>query len=140
MTNLLLHIINAVLLFLVLEKMTGALWGSSFVAALFALHPLHVESVAWVAERKHVLSAFFWMLTMWTYVHGNSLAEQGRIEEAIVNYTEALRINPDFAEAHFFLGLAYLMIGNRDSALEEHKILKTINPNLANTLSHKIFK
>jgi Flp pilus assembly protein TadD len=48
--------------------MTGALWQSGFVAALFALHPLHVESVAWVAERKDVLSTFFWLLTMWTYV------------------------------------------------------------------------
>jgi tetratricopeptide (TPR) repeat protein len=49
--------------------MTGALWRSCFVAALFALHPLHVESVVWLAERKDVLSTFFWMLTIWTYVH-----------------------------------------------------------------------
>ena len=68
LTNLLFHIANTLLLFLVLNRMTGALWRSSFVAALFALHPLHVESVAWVAERKDVLSTFFWMLTMWTYV------------------------------------------------------------------------
>jgi len=67
-TNLLFHIANALLLFLVLKRMTGALWKSGFVAALFALHPLHVESVAWVAERKDVLSTFFWMLTMWAYV------------------------------------------------------------------------
>ena len=49
--------------------MTNALWQSAFVAALFALHPLHVESVAWVAERKDVLSTFFWMLTMGAYVY-----------------------------------------------------------------------
>jgi len=66
--NLLFHIANALLLFLVLKKMTAAPWRSGFVAALFALHPLHVESVAWVSERKDVLSTFFWMLTMWAYV------------------------------------------------------------------------
>ena len=69
LTNLVFHIVNTLLLFLVLERMTGALWRSGFVAALFALHPLHVESVAWVVERKDVLSTFFWMLTMWTYAH-----------------------------------------------------------------------
>lgn len=66
--SLLFHIANTLLLFLVFKRMTGALWKSSFVAALFALHPLHVESVAWVAERKDVLSTFFWMLTMWAHV------------------------------------------------------------------------
>lgn len=68
LTNLLFHIVNTLLLFIVLKRMTGALWRSGLVAALFALHPLHVESVAWVAERKDVLSTFFWMLTMWAYV------------------------------------------------------------------------
>jgi tetratricopeptide (TPR) repeat protein len=66
--NVLLHTANALLLFLFLRAITGALWRSGLVAALFALHPLHVESVAWVAERKDVLSTFFWMLTMWGYV------------------------------------------------------------------------
>src|SRR5208282_5284479 len=59
LTNLLLHTATAILLFLVLREMTGALWRSAFVAAVFAIHPLRVESVAWVAERKDVLSAFF---------------------------------------------------------------------------------
>ena len=68
LTNLIFHIANTLLLFVVLRQMTHALWPSAFVAALFALHPLHVESVAWVAERKDVLSTFFWMLTMWAYV------------------------------------------------------------------------
>jgi Flp pilus assembly protein TadD len=67
LTSLLFHLANCVLLLLILRKMTGALWRSAFVAALFAIHPLHVESVAWVAERKDVLSAFFWFLTIWAY-------------------------------------------------------------------------
>lgn len=68
-TNVLLHIASTLLLFVVLRKMTGAMWKSGFVAAVFAIHPVHVESVAWVAERKDVLSGFFWMLTMLAYVH-----------------------------------------------------------------------
>ena len=90
LTSLLLHLVNTLLLFLVLERMTGKLLASSFVAALFALHPLHVESVAWIAERKDVLSALFWMLTLWTYVR----------------YTERRTINRYLAVLFFFaLGL-----------------------------------
>lgn len=66
-TNLVIHIANSLLVLLVFFKMTGALWESAFIAAMFALHPLHVESVAWVTERKDVLSTFFWLLTMWAY-------------------------------------------------------------------------
>ncbi|MCX5848924.1 MAG: tetratricopeptide repeat protein [Deltaproteobacteria bacterium] len=68
-TNLILHIMSTLLLFWLFCRMTGAVWKSAFVAALFALHPLHVESVAWIAERKDVLSAFFWMLTLCLYVY-----------------------------------------------------------------------
>jgi tetratricopeptide (TPR) repeat protein len=67
LTSLLLHAVNAVLLLILLRRLTGAFWRSLCVAALFALHPLHVESVAWVAERKDVLSAFFFLLTLWAY-------------------------------------------------------------------------
>jgi Flp pilus assembly protein TadD len=67
-TSLLLHIASSILLFALLYRMTGAVWRSAFVAALFAVHPLHVESVAWVAERKDVLSTLFAMLTIWSYV------------------------------------------------------------------------
>ncbi len=69
LSNMLLHAFNAFLLCIVLTRMTRALWPSAFVAALFALHPLHVESVAWVSERKDVLSACFWMLVLWGYAH-----------------------------------------------------------------------
>ena len=67
-TNVLLHAATAILLFLVLRRMTGDLWPSAFVAAIFAIHPLRVESVAWVAERKDVLSGLFFMLTLWAYL------------------------------------------------------------------------
>jgi tetratricopeptide (TPR) repeat protein len=67
LTNLLLHMANALLLFLVFHRMTRAVWKSAVVAALFALHPLHVESVAWASERKDVLSTLFWILTMGAY-------------------------------------------------------------------------
>ncbi len=65
LVNAALHATNAVLVFAVLRRMTGALWPSAFVAALFAVHPLHVESVAWVTERKDVLSTLFWLLAAW---------------------------------------------------------------------------
>ena len=67
-TSLQIHLTNTLLLFFILQYMTGAIWKSAFVAALFALHPLHVESVAWVSERKDVLSAFFGMLTISAYI------------------------------------------------------------------------
>lgn len=68
LTNVWIHALSTVFLFLVLLRMTGARWKNALVAFLFALHPLHVESVAWVAERKDVLSALFWMLALWSYI------------------------------------------------------------------------
>src|SRR6266513_4169950 len=68
-TNVLLHIVAAILLFLALQEMTGTFWNSAFVAAVFAIHPLRVESVAWIAERKDVLSGVFFMLTLLAYVY-----------------------------------------------------------------------
>ena len=67
-TNVAWHVLNTLLLFGLLRAMTGALWRSAFVAALFAVHPAHVESVAWVSERKDVLSTCFWLLTTWAWV------------------------------------------------------------------------
>ncbi len=67
LVNLLFHLANTILLFLILRRMTRTLWPSAFVAALFAIHPLHVESVAWITERKDVLSTFFMMLTLGAY-------------------------------------------------------------------------
>jgi tetratricopeptide (TPR) repeat protein len=68
-TNLLIHVVNTLLVFALFRRMTRRTWRSGAVAALFLLHPLAVESVAWVAERKNVLSGFFCLLTMWAYIH-----------------------------------------------------------------------
>jgi Flp pilus assembly protein TadD len=68
LVNILFHTVNVLLLFGVLKTATGAVWPSAFVAAVFALHPVNVESVAWVAERKNVLSGLFWLLTMAAYI------------------------------------------------------------------------
>ncbi len=66
-TNVVFHLINSILAFVVFQKYTQSFWKSAIVAALFAVHPMHVESVAWVSERKDVLSTMFWLLTMWAY-------------------------------------------------------------------------
>lgn len=77
-TNVLCHIISTLLLFLVLNRITGAVYKSALVAFLFALHPLHVEPVAWIASRKDVLSSLFWMLTMLTYARYAEKPGMGR--------------------------------------------------------------
>jgi tetratricopeptide (TPR) repeat protein len=77
LTNVLLHAATVILLFLVLHQITGALWRSALVAAVFAIHPLRVESVAWVAERKDVLSGLFLMLTLWAY---GRYVEQSKVQ------------------------------------------------------------
>jgi len=78
LNNLLFHIANSLLLFFILKRMTGATWQSAFVAAVFALHPLHIESVAWVSERKDVLSSLFWMLTIAAYIRYAERPGMGR--------------------------------------------------------------
>jgi tetratricopeptide (TPR) repeat protein len=80
LVNLLIHVANTILLFIILHHCTRAVWPSAFVAAGFALHPLHVESVVWIAERKDVLSALFWMLTTLAYVR---YVQQPRISRYI---------------------------------------------------------
>jgi len=103
LANLLFHIANTLLLFVVFKRMTGYLWQSAMVAALFALHPLHVESVAWVAERKDVLSTFFWLLTMWCYVwyveHGNA----NRYLITLVSFSLGLMAKPMLVTLPFVL-------------------------------------
>jgi tetratricopeptide (TPR) repeat protein len=83
LTNVLLHALTAILLFLVLRNMTGKFWPAAFVAAVFAIHPLRVESVAWVTERKDVLSGLFFMLTLWAYARFVGTAGGQRLKASV---------------------------------------------------------
>jgi len=104
LTNVLLHTAAVILLFLVLREATGALWRSAFVAAVFAIHPLRVESVAWVAERKDVLSGVFFMLTLWAYVHyARRPFSLGRYLLAALSLTLGLMCKPMLVTLPFVL-------------------------------------
>jgi tetratricopeptide (TPR) repeat protein len=103
LSSLLLHIINTLLLFLVLKRMTGALWRSAFAAALFAFHPLHVESVAWVSERKDVLSTLFWMMTLWAYVRYVERPAIGRYMLSLLFFFLGLTAKPMLVTLPFVL-------------------------------------
>jgi tetratricopeptide (TPR) repeat protein len=103
LVNAFFHVLNTVLLFLVLNRMTRALWPSAFVAALFALHPLHVESVAWSAERKDVLSTLFWMLTTGAYALYAEKPDTGRYLLAIGFFALGLMAKPMLVTLPFVL-------------------------------------
>jgi tetratricopeptide (TPR) repeat protein len=93
-TNVALHAAGALLLFLALWSMTGAVWRSALVAALFALHPLHVESVAWVSERKDVLCAFFWFLALLAYARYAARPGWGRYLLVVLAFALGLLSKP----------------------------------------------
>ena len=103
LVNVFFHIACTLLLFLILDRMTGAPWRSAFVAALFALHPLHVESGAWIAERKDVLSAFFWMLTLGAYVLYTEKKRPGRYLAALFFFALGLLAKPMLVTLPFVL-------------------------------------
>lgn len=94
LANLALHILNTLLLFWILKRMTGTLWRSAAVAALFGLHPLHVEAVAWVTERKYLLSTTFWMLSLWAYARYAERPCPGRYWPPILLFLLALMAKP----------------------------------------------
>ncbi len=94
LTNAMLHALTTALLFLLLFRTTGAPGRSAFVAAVFAAHPLHVESVAWVAERKDVLSALFWVLTLLAYVRFVERRTAGRYAVVLVAFACGLMLKP----------------------------------------------
>jgi hypothetical protein len=102
-TNLILHIANSLILFLLLQHLTGAAGRSACVAALFGVHPAHVESVAWIAERKDVLSTLFWLLTMWAYVGYVRHPGRRRYVLAVVLYGLGLMAKPMLVTLPFVL-------------------------------------
>jgi len=102
-TNLIFHLANVLLLFALLSRTTGAFWPSAFVAALFGVHPLHVESVAWVAERKDVLSTFFWLLTMLAYVRYSKRSSLGNYGLVVGLFILGLASKPMLVSLPFVL-------------------------------------
>jgi len=114
LTSLLFHVANALLLFLLLKNMTGAVWRSGLVAALFALHPLHVESVAWVAERKDVLSTFFLLLTLLVYAgyaEGRRQNAECRMQTPASRITHHAPRTSPHAPRYYVLALFFFALG-----------------------------
>ena len=93
-TGLLLHTLNTLLLFLLLRRMTGETWKCLTVAALFGVHPLNIESVAWIAERKNVLSTLFWILTVFSYVRYVEKLEWARYLQTLLLFALGLTAKP----------------------------------------------
>jgi len=109
LTNVLLHAVTTVLVFLVFSRMTGSLWPSAIVAGLFGWHPLHVESVAWVAERKDVLCGLFWMGTLWAYARYARNESAGFAKFEIRNSKSAIRkASASYALALFLFALGLM--------------------------------
>jgi len=103
LTNVVLHALDTVLLFLLLNRLTNATGRSAAVAALFAWHPLHVESVAWISERKDLLSTFFWILTLWAYVRYVEHPQWKRYAMALLLFTAGLMAKPMLVTLPFVL-------------------------------------
>ncbi|MFC1798186.1 tetratricopeptide repeat protein [Thermodesulfobacteriota bacterium] len=101
--NLFFHMANSLLMFLVFYRMTGCRWPSAFVAALFALHPVNVESVAWVAERKNVLSTFFWLMTIFVYTGYTQKHSRVRYMAAFVIFGMGLMAKPMLVTLPFLM-------------------------------------
>lgn len=137
--NLLFHIANGILLFVILSRSTGSLWPSAFVAALFALHPLNVESVAWVASRKTVLSTFFGFGALLAYVNYTARPQRGMYLVSILLFSFALLSKPtaivipciivllDFWPLGRFAG-AFAERENRRSRFSRNDVTKTVIP------------
>jgi tetratricopeptide (TPR) repeat protein len=103
LTNVLFHIANTIFLFLILTRMTKGVWQSAFIAGLFALHPLHAESVAWIAERRDVLSTLFWLLTMLSYARYAERPSAGRYLVTVAVFILGLLSKPMLVTLPFVL-------------------------------------
>jgi hypothetical protein len=103
LTNVALHIANTLLVFIIFRRMTGEVWPSALVAALFGVHPLHVESVAWISERKDVLSACFWLLTIWAYTRYAEQRARGWYVTTLALFTLGLMAKPMLVTLPFVL-------------------------------------
>ena len=101
--NVIIHLVNALLLFLVFRRMTGEFWPGALVAMLFAVHPIHVESVAWVSERKDVLFAFFWFLSIWFYARYSEKPGLSRYSPLIISFLLGLLAKPMMVTLPFVL-------------------------------------
>lgn len=102
-TSVVFHMANVLLLFMVLQLMTGNIWRSGFVAALFAIHPLHVQSVAWIAERKDLLSTFFGLLAIWRYIRYVQWPTIGRFMPVLLFFILSLMAKPMMVTLPFVL-------------------------------------
>ena len=102
-TNVIIHIFNTILLFFLFRNLTGAVWRSAFVAALFAIHPINVESVAWIAERKNVLSTFFWIMTLLFYARYVKQPDWKRYLPVLICFALGLMSKPMLVTLPFVL-------------------------------------
>lgn len=118
-TNVVLHAITALLLFALLKRITRTTWPSAFVAFVFAIHPLHVESVAWISERKDVLSALFWILTLWAYILYIQRPNPLRYAAIIVLFCCGLMSKPMIVTLPFTLLLIDYWIKRKPAILEK---------------------
>ena len=127
--NVVFHAANTLLLFAVFKRMTAAVWQSAFVAAVFALHPLHVESVAWISERKDVLSTLFWLLTMTAYLHYVRRGGVIRYLLTLLSFAAGLMAKPMLVSLPFVLLLLdYWPLGR----FKAHKTVTPPNNRFAN--------
>jgi len=134
LSNITIHTLNAVLLFILLERMSGVLWRSAMVAALFALHPLHVESVAWISERKDILSTFFGILTLTAYVRYTRMHGLKRYTQMTVLFICSIMSKPMMVTLPFLMLVLDFWPLKRIDTMKKDSGHKTIKGTFSNLL------